>query len=524
MVLAAGMKHWRLLAGATALVAVVAAVQWSSGAYHSDFSADYDEAAHAVSSLLVRDYAAAGFPGNPLRFAESYYVHYPKVGIGHWPPLFYASEAVWMLAFGRSRAALLSFVGVAAAALLLSLFLWVARECGVVVGLAAALALAAAPFMQVAMYSASPNVLLALLALWAAMAYGRWLERGGIRYAVLFAVLAAACAGVHGRGIAVALVPLTGALLTGPRRMGRLLLAALVCAVFVLVPAWIGQADTVSMTAIARTSVRYIYRACVTMSWPAAILAVVGLLEAARGGVRRRRWVAMAALVAGGWWFHSLVNAGMSDYYLAAAAPGIAALFGLGLRVCLDRLRAPAWRPRLARAGIAALLAAVLVESAAAFERKPDIGFHRLRAGDIPGRAIFLIVGDPRYEGALIMEVALRDPGMQRVVLRGSKALASSTSEGLNYRLRMTRIEDVAKYLDEARVDTVFLQEGYLHPHARLLSESIGRANPEWKETGPAGKPAGVRMFVRNAALPPGVAHISVDIRNRVGKVLVLDR
>ena len=227
----------------------------------------------------------------------------------------------------------------------------------------------------------------------------------------------------------------------------------------------------------------------------------------------------MAALVASGWWFHSLVNAGMSDYYLAAAAPGIAALFGLGLRVCVDRLRAPAWKSRLARAGILAVLGAALVENAAAFEPKPDIGFHRLRTGDLGGGAIFLIAGDPRYEGALIAEIALRDRRMDRVVLRGSKALAAAaTSGGQYYRLRLTRFEDVARYLDETRVSVVFIQNGYPLPHARLLRDVICRANPEWKETYPPGGPNGVRMFVRTGPLPPGVAHIRVDMRDRMGE------
>ena len=164
------------LQGARRWSRTVAAIQWASGAYHSDFSAHPDEAAHAVSSLLVHDYAAAGFPGNPVKFAESYYVHYPKVGIGRWPPLFYASEGAWMLAFGRSRAALLSFAGMTAAALLLSVFLWVAGECGAIVGMAAALALAAAPFMQIATSSVSPNLLFTWVSV--AIAYSRWLESG----------------------------------------------------------------------------------------------------------------------------------------------------------------------------------------------------------------------------------------------------------------------------------------------------------------------------------------------------------
>src|SRR5581483_5919113 len=94
--------------GVLALFTVITAIQFASGAYHSDFDADYDEASHAVSSLVVHDYLVHGLGTNPIAFAEDYYVHYPKVAIGHWPPVFYGSEALWMVAFGRSRAGMLS--------------------------------------------------------------------------------------------------------------------------------------------------------------------------------------------------------------------------------------------------------------------------------------------------------------------------------------------------------------------------------------------------------------------------------
>ena len=74
-------------------------LQWASGTYHSDFGGYPDEPGHYVTGLMVRDYIAAGFPDSPSRFAENYYLHYPKVAIGHWPPVFYSIQAAWMLIF-----------------------------------------------------------------------------------------------------------------------------------------------------------------------------------------------------------------------------------------------------------------------------------------------------------------------------------------------------------------------------------------------------------------------------------------
>ena len=80
-------------------VLLTAILQWRSGAYSSDLATNSDEPAHVVSGLMVHDYAARllnltalSLPVNLRAFAEAYYVHYPKVAIGHWPPSFYLSK------------------------------------------------------------------------------------------------------------------------------------------------------------------------------------------------------------------------------------------------------------------------------------------------------------------------------------------------------------------------------------------------------------------------------------------------
>src|SRR5687768_1549891 len=62
------------------------------GAYHGEFNGYPDEPAHYVTGLLIRDYIAQGLPQPPMAFAKNYYLHYPKVALGHWPPLFYMAE------------------------------------------------------------------------------------------------------------------------------------------------------------------------------------------------------------------------------------------------------------------------------------------------------------------------------------------------------------------------------------------------------------------------------------------------
>ncbi|MBV9224696.1 MAG: hypothetical protein JOZ45_00860, partial [Acidobacteriaceae bacterium] len=79
---------WSVIAGLTFLSLIVI-LQVASGAYTSEFGVYADEASHYVTSLMVWDYIAHFHFEPPIRFAQEYYHHYPKVAIGHWPPFFY---------------------------------------------------------------------------------------------------------------------------------------------------------------------------------------------------------------------------------------------------------------------------------------------------------------------------------------------------------------------------------------------------------------------------------------------------
>jgi hypothetical protein len=69
-----------------AFAVLIAGLQIYGGAYTAECDAHPDEAAHFVSSLLVHDYLAQWPWPNPLPWAMDYYLHYPKVAIGQWPP------------------------------------------------------------------------------------------------------------------------------------------------------------------------------------------------------------------------------------------------------------------------------------------------------------------------------------------------------------------------------------------------------------------------------------------------------
>jgi len=48
--------------------------------------------------LIVRDYLVSGFHESPMRFADEYYRHYPKIGLGLASALLHR-QAFWTLIF-----------------------------------------------------------------------------------------------------------------------------------------------------------------------------------------------------------------------------------------------------------------------------------------------------------------------------------------------------------------------------------------------------------------------------------------
>ena len=92
-------------------------LQMGSGAFSSGFSGYPDEPSHYVTAVMVHDYITSGFPAPPMTYAEQYYQHYPKVAIGHWPPLFYLVQAGWILLFTHSRVSVLLLMATVTACL-----------------------------------------------------------------------------------------------------------------------------------------------------------------------------------------------------------------------------------------------------------------------------------------------------------------------------------------------------------------------------------------------------------------------
>ena len=167
------MTRARDLAVGLLLFGMSVALQMASGAYSNEFGGHPDEAGHYITGLMVRDFLLSRHWHQPMQFAEDYYIHYPKVALGHWPPFFYMIQAGWTTLFSPSRASVLLLMAVITTLLAWSLYAVVRTESGVLMGGAVAILLIALPITQRLTGQLTCDPLVAILVYWAVLVYGR---------------------------------------------------------------------------------------------------------------------------------------------------------------------------------------------------------------------------------------------------------------------------------------------------------------------------------------------------------------
>lgn len=199
---------------ALGLTLVSFGLQWKNGAYRVDIGADPDEPAHAVTSLMMRDYFAHGLlqGAHPMHFAQNYYDHFPKVALGHYPPGFYALAGVWMLPF-PTKTALFLFMAVLSGCLGV-MTVAIARRAGLGVwaSILVGLWIVVLPLTQKQVMLVMSDVLLTIGCLGATWLWANFMERPTVRRGLLFGAVAAFSILVKGSALALALVPVLSVL------------------------------------------------------------------------------------------------------------------------------------------------------------------------------------------------------------------------------------------------------------------------------------------------------------------------
>jgi hypothetical protein len=476
-------------------LAIVIGLQWASGAYTAEFGGYPDEPAHYVTSLMLRDYIVGLNWGSPVRFAEDFYHHYPKVAFGHWPPFFYVVQALWMLVFSVSRTSIRLEIAVTTALLAYSVY----REArswfgGYTAPILAGLLTTCIPLVQRYTDEEMSDILLTLMCFWAAIFLARFLDSGRWRDSLLFGICFSMAVLTKGNGWLLAGVAVLSILLTrklrqlfrwqfwiGPAVVGLLCLPWQLLTLQMAERGWAGEnTPHYTLTAFREFGLILLQVAGVSLGSLALLgIAVMVVGPALRGRMESRPAV-MFALILCTWIFHTIVPAGVEDRKMLIAVPALVLFIFAGGFWLADRLpfhfRFAEWRPRVvAMVGACAFLVGDFAiprqqhygytEAARFITSRPDLR-----------RETILVSDNSIGEGLLVSEIAIEEPRPVSVVVRGTKVLANVDWGGTTYRCLYSTPEQVTQAIDNLRVNLVVVDtlKGVRDlEHNRLLRQAL---------------------------------------------------
>jgi hypothetical protein len=470
------------------------------GVFRSELTRESDEPAHYITALMVRDYVAQGMPAKPLAFAKNYYLHYPKVAFGHWPPVFYVFQAAWMLIFGVSRTSVLCLMLATTALLGATLYAVVSRALGSwLAGLAAAVLLVCLPLVQSFSGVLMSDMLVALLSFWAVLTWARYMEAPSWRLAAAFALFSAATILTKGNGFALALVPPVAIVVC--RRWDLMKRASLYGSAILILVASAPWSIITSGLVVPTWQYELGPGFVATASWflwsnllraPGILVSAFGLVGVWAkiiGPYRARRveslWGAAFAQIIAVWVFHAVVPAGLEQRYILASFGPWLMFAAAGIQWISERLRerilpARSWAAVLWVAAGVAFFATVFV-----IPQKHRLGLQEvaeeLTSNPEFRNSVILCSSEGNGEGILISEVAMREARPGHIMLRASRMLAESDWNGRNYKLKMNTPAEIQRFLEEAAVDVVVLDVKPDHgfEHHKLLLGTI--REPGWR-------------------------------------------
>jgi|APTNR8051073442_1049403.scaffolds.fasta_scaffold00860_7 4-amino-4-deoxy-L-arabinose transferase-like glycosyltransferase len=488
---------WGMLAGS------FSAAQWQVGAYGSDFGGDPDEAAHAVTAVMVHDYVAHGLARSPIRFAEDYYQSWPKVALGHYPPAYYVAGASALAIWCDPRALLILQALLAGAVGTLVFFAlrmrahhWLVRV----------LAAAVATFLPEMIRSGShvmADLQVTLLMLTSALLWWRFMIGPSTGRGILFGLVAALAILTKASAVALGALPVFSLVLTRRFQLLRKAgwwLSAL--PVLVLSGPWMvfstryteeGLVNEPPLQFFQQAIIYYGEAIPRVFGWGTvtllAIVAVVDFMRVVRGKFVDEWRSCLWSMVVSTQILMMCVPTGFSPRYLLPWWPAaILLIIDAVASLAVFRLKNAGWMRRVVPV---AALAVIWIGFGPIKEKRVE-GFAEsvmrlLDSGPVEG-GVWMVSSDPRGEGAVIAAAAFAWPerwknGLR--VLRGSKELARGDWLGRNYDLRYQTPDQIRNRLDALELSWVFVDLSMpsetVKPHEMALRESLSAEGSGWK-------------------------------------------
>ena len=482
------------------------------GGFDSDLGGDPDEGAHAVTSLMMKDYLTQGLVHgrSPLAFAEKYYQTFPKVALGHYPPGYYLPAAGALIVWNDSRSLIvLQCILVALLGVMTSQLIrmpWLAELGGAAVVLNGEVARVSVHVLA--------DLMLVLLVLIAAVCWMAWMEKPSWKKSLLFGFVAAAAILTKGSALGLAGIPVFSLLLT--RRWhdlktlswwGAGIPVALFAAPWMLWSVRFTQEGFTGDSPAAffvKAVGEYASMAPWFFGWPLLLGLAVVAVKAVMGRLDGFRAALMATCL-GMQGIAMVVPAGFSPRYLLPSLIPVLVLVVLEV-------------PRLLQEKRAKVLASLLLLATTALlwraKTKDVHGFAKaIETAAAEGQRAWLVSSDGRGEGAMIAAAAFRTPdriATTRRILRGSKEIAETDWVGSHYETKFANDAALLAHLDKTEVDVVFVDlsmpADQQKPHETKLKQALATAPQVWEKLPD-------QPVTRLADTPPGTLEIYRRIR-----------
>ena len=455
--------------------ALAVALQIASGAYAAEFGGYPDEPAHYVTSLMMREYVTGPNPLSPMQFAQQYYAHYPKVAFGHWPPLFYMVQALWMILFSPARVSVLLELAVTTAFLAYSVYSEARRWFGWTAGALAGLLTVCLPVVQRYTDEEMAEILLVLVCFWSAIYFARYLDSERWQDSLWFGVFFSLAVLTKGNGWLLAMVPPIALVLTRKLRLlfrpsfwVSALLVAIICVPWQLTTmhlaeeGWNGGSHPNMAYTISALGQFLLLFARLTGPF-LALLILIGLAVEVFIPMFRRPVAAgpavMAAFICAVWIFHSVVPAGVEDRKLIIAIPALILFLLAGGFWVARHLPLPHRIAHWRYAAVALVAAAFFFFETFSIPRETHFGYHEAAqfltsTPQFRGNTI-LVASGSIGEGLLVSEIAMRQPRPVDTIIRATKALAKMNWNGSEYRSLYSTPEQLLSFLARKGVQLV---------------------------------------------------------------------
>ncbi|MDA0658079.1 MAG: glycosyltransferase family 39 protein [Planctomycetota bacterium] len=480
-------------------ISVVLTIQYWLGAYSRDLATDPDEAAHFVSGVMVRDYLLTALGSPPMEFAEEYYLHYPKVAIGHWPPGFYAVQGIWYSLVGVSKTNAALLVGLISVGIAWCLYRRLSRHHGKPIALVTVSVFLVQPLVLSHHFLIMSDMVTCLGMLLSAYAFSDFLEAPKGKSAASFVFWSSLSILTKPSAIALAgFVPVC-VLVSGQFRVlknWRFWVAG--AAIGILTAPYylwtwdlgmglhthgnLGQMIGESVRAGRRYHASDAWLSA-TSGWVVAV-AVVGCLS---HFVTKRRqttdcdagrfdFAAAIALCCGTILFLFAAPIDSSRRYFFPFLMGLMIIYARGLETLISLVPG---RNAIAWTGVG-FLAVLTVVTAPGRVHLPVNGYASAAEslGDPQLGRVTLISSNSAGEGAFVAERLLRDRDRSEFVLRASKVLATTDWSERRYENRFSTPEQLRDFINSAPVRFIVVDDfGYRNnsepPHHVLLKKLL---------------------------------------------------